>query len=269
MLAIVWAAKHFQSFIYGRHIKFFTDDKPLSTLVKSKEPNGRLYKLLLKLQDLDYSIVLNEANSIDEAVNALDIKLNVDWEYEQDNDRDLALVKMAFRSKDEEVLQDSVDSKFWCLNFSNLRIENGILKLTNKEGSLVIVVPRRLWTQVCSVYHDSISSGHLSFEKTYRSISSSQEVLEDTWAENRKRLAIFISRKNLATGTLSTAIDTTNVAINSEQNNHGPQEPFLVNQVNTNLVKLYINIINKKRNFTARHASLTRTFYNESFQKRK
>ena len=57
MLAIVWAAKHFQSYIYGRHIKFFTDHKPLSTLVKAKEQNGRLYKLLLKLQDLDYSIV--------------------------------------------------------------------------------------------------------------------------------------------------------------------------------------------------------------------
>ncbi|CAF0903359.1 unnamed protein product [Brachionus calyciflorus] len=43
----VWAAKNFQSYIYGRHIKFYTDHKPLSTLVKSKEPNGRLYKLLL------------------------------------------------------------------------------------------------------------------------------------------------------------------------------------------------------------------------------
>ena len=47
MLAIVWTAKHFNAYIYGRHIKFFTDHKPLSTLNKSKEPNERLYKLKL------------------------------------------------------------------------------------------------------------------------------------------------------------------------------------------------------------------------------
>ena len=47
MLAIVWASKHFKSFIYGRHTIFRTDHKPLSTLVKSKEPDGRLNSLMV------------------------------------------------------------------------------------------------------------------------------------------------------------------------------------------------------------------------------
>ncbi|CAF0889807.1 unnamed protein product, partial [Brachionus calyciflorus] len=38
----------------------------------------------------------------EEQANSLDIKLNVEWEHEQNNDRDLALVKKAFRSRDEE-----------------------------------------------------------------------------------------------------------------------------------------------------------------------
>ena len=57
MLAIVWAAKHFNSYIYGRHEKFHTDHRPLATLAKSKEPNGRLYRLLSKLQELDHEIL--------------------------------------------------------------------------------------------------------------------------------------------------------------------------------------------------------------------
>lgn len=57
MLAIVWAARHFNNDIYGRHITFHTDHRSLSTMTKAKEPNGRLYKLLSKLQELDYEIV--------------------------------------------------------------------------------------------------------------------------------------------------------------------------------------------------------------------
>ena len=100
------------------------------------------------------------------------MKLVVEWEYEQDNDREIALVKMAVRSKDENILQDTTDSKIWCQNFSNFQIENGILKCRNRGGNLVIVAPRNLWSKISSVYHDTISSGHLSFEKTFRSIAS-------------------------------------------------------------------------------------------------
>ena len=57
MLPIVWSTKHFHSYIYGRHIKIFTDHQPLSTLAKAKEPTGRLYRLMLKLQELDYEIL--------------------------------------------------------------------------------------------------------------------------------------------------------------------------------------------------------------------
>jgi hypothetical protein len=146
-----------------------------------------LYKLLLKLQDLDYTIIycpgkqntlddllsrLNEENASEAKTNTLDVKLNIDWEHEQDNERDLALVKMAVRSRDENILQESIYSRFWSQNFNNLQIENGILKFKNRDGNLVIVAPRQLWSKICSIYHDAISGGHLSSEKTFRSIAS-------------------------------------------------------------------------------------------------
>lgn len=57
LLSVVWATRTFNYYIYGRHIKIYSDQKPLNTLIKAKEPNGRLSRLMLKLQELDYEIL--------------------------------------------------------------------------------------------------------------------------------------------------------------------------------------------------------------------
>ena len=41
MLAVLWCSRHFNNYIHGRKIQFYTDHKPLVSLVKTKEPNGR------------------------------------------------------------------------------------------------------------------------------------------------------------------------------------------------------------------------------------
>ncbi len=45
LLAIVWAMRHFNSYIYNRDVIVLTDHKPLADLKKLKEPNGRLGRL--------------------------------------------------------------------------------------------------------------------------------------------------------------------------------------------------------------------------------
>lgn len=194
MLAIVWASRHFQAYIYGRHIKFFTDHKPLSTLVKSKEPNGRLYKLLLKLQELDYSIVYcpgkqnNTADvlsritqegvnsieilKVEHDVNALDFNINIDWEFEQEMDREIAVVKLAIKTGDKIDFQDVENASYWKANQDQLIIERGTLYLKGKAGTNLVIVPKHKQLQICSLYHDAITSGHLGFEKTFRSLES-------------------------------------------------------------------------------------------------
>ena len=49
LLAIVWAAKRFQAYIYGRHVVFVTDHEPLVTMRSLKEPNGRIGRLFYKI----------------------------------------------------------------------------------------------------------------------------------------------------------------------------------------------------------------------------
>ena len=187
MLAIVWAAKHFNAYIYGRHIKFFTDHKPLSTLNKAKEPNGRLYKLMLKLQELDYEIIyfpgsLNNTADflsrykeieprVETKINSLELEMNVDWVDEQIKDKELAIVKMSIKTGDDN-LNDSINEEVWKNNKNFLKIKSDILMLTNKEGIDLIVVPNHLKSKICSLYHDSITGGHMGFERTYRAILS-------------------------------------------------------------------------------------------------
>jgi len=54
MLAIVYGYQACYHFVYGRHIIFGTDHKPLVTLCKLKRPFDRLGRLLNHLMGLDY-----------------------------------------------------------------------------------------------------------------------------------------------------------------------------------------------------------------------
>jgi hypothetical protein len=41
LLALTWSAKYFKSYIYGRHVTFHTDHKPLASLNQSKSPKEK------------------------------------------------------------------------------------------------------------------------------------------------------------------------------------------------------------------------------------
>ena len=57
LLAIVWASKRLNAYIYGRHVIFITDNKQLVTMRSLKEPLGRFGRLFHKIQDIDYTLI--------------------------------------------------------------------------------------------------------------------------------------------------------------------------------------------------------------------
>jgi len=57
LLAIVWATKHFRQYLYGRKFKIVTDHKSLIWLINVKDPNSRLMRWRLKLEEFDYETV--------------------------------------------------------------------------------------------------------------------------------------------------------------------------------------------------------------------
>ncbi|KAJ3654355.1 hypothetical protein Zmor_013548 [Zophobas morio] len=57
LLAIVWATKYFRPYLYGRKFTIYTDHRPLQWLFSLKEPNSKLVRWRLKLEEYDYDIV--------------------------------------------------------------------------------------------------------------------------------------------------------------------------------------------------------------------
>lgn len=56
LLAIVWAVKYFRPYLFGKKFNIVTDHKPLQWLFSLKEPNSKLVRWRLKLEEYDYNI---------------------------------------------------------------------------------------------------------------------------------------------------------------------------------------------------------------------
>lgn len=56
LFAIVWATKYFRPYLFGRKFTIITDHKPLQYLFSLKEPNSRLIRWKLKLEEFNYEV---------------------------------------------------------------------------------------------------------------------------------------------------------------------------------------------------------------------
>lgn len=77
LLAIVYATKYFRPYLYGRKFTIITDHKPLTYLFNLKEPNSKLIRWKLRLEEYDYNVVYKKGilNSNADALSR--IRLNI------------------------------------------------------------------------------------------------------------------------------------------------------------------------------------------------
>lgn len=57
LLGIVWATKYFRPYLFGRKFNIICDHKPLKWLWSLKEPNSKLFRWRLKLEEFNYDII--------------------------------------------------------------------------------------------------------------------------------------------------------------------------------------------------------------------
>ena len=57
MLALVWAARHFRPYLYGKKFTLRTDHNSLKWLHNFKEPEGQVARWLEVLSEFDYTVV--------------------------------------------------------------------------------------------------------------------------------------------------------------------------------------------------------------------
>lgn len=63
LLAIVWAVRHFRTYIYGVRFYIITDHKPLVWLMNLKDSGSRLMRWRIKLEEHDYEIVYKKGSA--------------------------------------------------------------------------------------------------------------------------------------------------------------------------------------------------------------
>lgn len=99
LLAIVWAVKYFRTYLYGRKFTICTDHKPLVWLHNLREPNMKLqrWKLMLNEYDFDITYIKGKENSVADALSRLNTQ-EFDCCVLYNNDRD---------SNDEEEVEDA------------------------------------------------------------------------------------------------------------------------------------------------------------------
>ncbi|WP_253302428.1 reverse transcriptase domain-containing protein [Wolbachia endosymbiont of Psylliodes chrysocephala] len=75
LLAIVWACKMFRSYLFGRKFSVVTDHRSLVWLFKLREPNSKLVRWRLKLEEFDYDVIYKKgkANTNADALSRISI----------------------------------------------------------------------------------------------------------------------------------------------------------------------------------------------------
>ena len=56
LLSIIWATKYFRPYLYGKKFTIQTDHRPLTWLMSLKDPNSKLMRWKIKLDEFNFEI---------------------------------------------------------------------------------------------------------------------------------------------------------------------------------------------------------------------
>lgn len=62
MFAIIWAAKYFRPYLFGRNFVIITDHKPLTWLMRFKEPTSKIVRWRMQLLEYDYDVLYKKGS---------------------------------------------------------------------------------------------------------------------------------------------------------------------------------------------------------------
>ena len=199
-LALVWGIKHFRPYLYGREFEVITDHNPLKWLDNAKDPHSRLSRWSLSLQSYAFTIKHRPGKShgnvdtlsrmpdvgirkepckagLVTSVNAIDLPgLQLD-RIKSSQRQDPSLSDLINYFEKGEIPTDSTSARRLMATVEDYVFEEGALyHLDNRRArsrSIIrkqLVIPRSLKDEVMLSLHEELTSGHLSFMKTYLKI---------------------------------------------------------------------------------------------------
>ena len=183
-LACVWAIEHFRYYLAGAEFTLQTDHNPLVYLRGIKEPQGRLARWILKLEQYKYTMVYKAGKDIPHAdslsrrpqsIALLQLPFEYDrssWETAQDQDPVIRKVRRYMRLGNTPPRTESREVRdYFRKGDSQLVEEQGILYVKGhykRKPIKQVIVPKSLVPRVLEKAHDE--GGHLGEDKTLEAI---------------------------------------------------------------------------------------------------
>lgn len=131
-MAIIWATKQFRPYLLGRKFKIITDHRPLVWLNSLKEPNSKLIRWRLKLEEFNYTVEYKKGcqNVVADALSRIKPEFKI--EYKNSNIFESNKTLTHCISKDKQMSKgfaQQVKENYPCKNYHN--IDNKILIQTD------------------------------------------------------------------------------------------------------------------------------------------
>lgn len=190
-LALVWAVKKFRPYLEGYHFIAVTDHIALNSLLRLKEPSGRLARWVLELQQFDFEVKYRKgtSNKVADALSRHPVEEAPQSEYVGDTEN-YPRVDALEREPEERLDMTGEDADPWYNRLlmqlrDGRRVRGRFTFRANKiykyhtrrtrdgidSGRWVLCVPRRERGGVLRETHDADTAGHFGFKKTARRLS--------------------------------------------------------------------------------------------------
>lgn len=177
LLALIWSAERLRCYLEGAKFQVITDHYSLKWLDNLKNPQGRLGRWTLRLQQFDFEVIHRKgrehivpdalSRAVPEDPNTV-VESNELSNVEIKDVKDIWYLKMCEKIESEP------------LSFPQWRVTNGNLYkyvkldfpgLREDEDFWKLVVPKEKRRDIISSYHDTTIGGHLGVHKTFHKVS--------------------------------------------------------------------------------------------------
>ena len=178
-LGVVWSTDYFKYYLLGTPFVIYTDHNPLTYLRSVTQPQGRLARWVLKLEQYDYELkyrpgrLIPHADALSRHPNHVAaVQLPTEWTLDefreaQEQDPVLRKVKHYVRLKRAPPTAEDTALRSFVGKMDLLLLEDGLVKIKYASGKQVInqlLVPEVLVPRVLQRAHDE--AGHFAAEKT-------------------------------------------------------------------------------------------------------
>ena len=203
--AIVWAVNYFRSFLLGNCFKLLSDHKPLCWLRQMRNPQPKMARWILQLEEYEFDIdyVKGKQNGVADALSRLAVEINnlnvknlennitiEDLKTAQQNTVYIVQIIEAIKKNDwTSVNTETSILKHFAAIKEELFVDNDILYRQAYDETFQVILAPTLHNRILSIMHDSAIGGHLGIDRTVARIAE-----YFYWPVLRKITANYICR---------------------------------------------------------------------------